>query len=130
MLLVDSTIYIDLLRAGRDPVVELTSWVETGQLLCCGIIRCEVLRGIRTPRVKARMKELFDIAADAPFTPEVWARTAELAWKLDRAGIVLPLSDLAIGTCALVHDAEIVSTEAHFGRIPGLRTRGAIPIAP
>jgi predicted nucleic acid-binding protein len=127
MMLVDSTVYIDLMRAGQDPVSTAAPWVETGQLLCCGIIRCEVLRGIIDPEIHARMKELFDIAMDVPLTLELWQKTAELAWNLDRNGVVIPLTDLAIASCALSRNADVVTTDSHFRRVPGLRTRAAIP---
>ena len=128
MLLVDSTVYINQIRAGRDPVSTVAPWVETGQLLCCGIIRCEVLRGITDRGVHARMKEFFDLVVDIPLTTGLWQETADLAWSLDRKGVVIPLTDLAIASCALGHGAEVVTTDSHFRRIPGLRTRATIPI--
>jgi predicted nucleic acid-binding protein len=127
VLLVDSTVYMDLIRSGRDPVATLAPWVETGQLLCCGIIRCEVLRGIRTPGILARMRELFEIVVDVPLTAEIWRQTGDLAWGLDRAGTALPLTDLAIASCARSRDADLVTSDPHFQRIPGLRVSAAIP---
>ena len=127
MLLVDSTVYIDQIRAGRDPVSAVAPWVEAGQLLCCGIIKCEVLRGITDHGVHARMKEFFDLAVDIPLTTRLWQETADLAWRLDRKGVVIPLTDLAIASCAFGHGAEVVTTDSHFRRIPGLRTRTSIP---
>ena len=58
MYLVDSTIYIDLLRARRDPVQVLRPWLARDEVLASGVVRCEVLRGIVDRRVHERMSEL------------------------------------------------------------------------
>ncbi len=60
VLLVDSTLYIDLLRARQDPVEVLKPWLLRDEVLCCGVIRCEVLRGILSEKVHERMKALFE----------------------------------------------------------------------
>jgi predicted nucleic acid-binding protein len=69
------------------------------------------------------MKEFFDLAVDIPLATELWQETADLARSLDRTGMVIPLTDLAIASCALRHGAELVTTDSHFRRIPGLRAR-------
>jgi hypothetical protein len=43
-MLVDSTIYIDLLRHGEDIPFILRPSLLSGQLFVCGVIRAEVLR--------------------------------------------------------------------------------------
>jgi hypothetical protein len=43
-MLVDSTIYIDLLRRGEDVRYVLRSSLLSGQLFVCGVVRVEVLR--------------------------------------------------------------------------------------
>ena len=44
--LVDSTVYIDWMRAGLNPVRMLAPWLRSGALAGCGIVRAEVLRGM------------------------------------------------------------------------------------
>ena len=58
---------------------------------------------------------------------ELWSDVAETAWALDRKGAVLPLTDIAIGVCALNAGAEVVTVDAHFKRIPGLKIRRDLP---
>ena len=94
-LLVDSPIYIDELRARRDPAESFHEALRAGRLLTCGIIRCEVLRGIVKPNVQAKMRDLFRLIQVCALDETLWSEAAELAWKLDRRGIVLPLPDLA-----------------------------------
>lgn len=46
-VLVDSTYYIGLAREGRDPLRELAVLGAQRDLATCGVVRCEVARGIR-----------------------------------------------------------------------------------
>jgi predicted nucleic acid-binding protein len=127
LLLVDSSIYIDLLRAGRSPVEELRSAFEKGGLLTCGIIMLEVLRGVMNKRVHAWMEELFREMTACPLDDRLWCDAADLAWGLDRRGIVLPVPDLAIASCALRAGAVVVSRDPHFRQVPELSILESLP---
>jgi predicted nucleic acid-binding protein len=127
MLLVDSTFYIDLLRARRDPVEVLKPWLLRDEVLACGIVRCEVLRGIVSRNVHERMKALFEVLPTMQTDEATWERTAELAWNLDRRGVILPLTDLAIAASAIGAGAAVVSTDEHFRWVPELRVLSALP---
>jgi predicted nucleic acid-binding protein len=96
-------------------------------MFTCGVIRVEVLRGAVKPAVRTELGELFNALRDIPFTAGVWDRTEALAWQLDWAGTVLPLSDLMIAACALHVGATVVSTDPHYGQVPGLTVRGTLP---
>lgn len=127
MMLVDSTVYIDLLRQRQDPRAELAQLLRTGGLSCCEIIRLEVLRGIIAPAFRTEMEEFFEVVPVLPLNAAVWHRALELGWTLDRKGEVLPLTDLLIAACALHHGAALVSSDRHFARIPGLKLWKNLP---
>src|SRR5690606_25120455 len=59
--LVDSAAYIDLMRAGEDPRQVLAPLLRSGRLYNCGVVRAEVLRGIRIEKHYAQMEQFFDI---------------------------------------------------------------------
>jgi len=125
--MIDSSTYIDWMRSGRNPVRILRPFVQAGLLVSCGLVRVEVVRGIVKPAVKAEMDGLFDAIREVPATPALWSRVSELAWRLDRKGIVLPVSDLIIGECAIFENATLVSSDAHFTEIPDLKLAEALP---
>jgi len=56
-----------------------------------------------------------------PSSNAVWERATQLAWSLDRRGMVLPAQDLLIAACALQAHAAVLTLDAHFEQIPGLR---------
>ena len=120
-VLVDSTIFIDWMRRGHSPVVRLAPHLSSGGVVTCGVVRAEVLRGVVHARVHAEIETLFDLMPVIDTTGSIWRAVADLAWKLDRRGRVLPVTDLVIAACARSIHAEVVSLDHHFGEIPGIR---------
>jgi len=105
----------------------LRPWLIAGQLWTCGVIRAEVLRGVRLPRIKSDLNDLFDAMAEVPTDAGLWRATADLAWELDRRGTILPLTDLIIAACALQVGAPVVTLDGYFSLVPGLQTRRDLP---
>jgi len=127
VLLIDSTVYIDLLRARRDPVEALQPWLARDEVLSCGVIRCEVLRGILSKKVHEHMKALFDVLHTVDTDQVTWDRTVDLAYALDRRGVVLPVTDLLIAVCAIRTGATIISADEHFRQVPDLAVLQTLP---
>jgi predicted nucleic acid-binding protein len=125
-MLVDSTIYIDLLRRGEDILYVLKPSLLGGQLFVCGVIRMEVLRGIRSRGMRDELSDFFDVMTEVPTDRRIWREATNLAWTLDRRGTVLPLTDLVIASCALAVGTAVVTTDPHFSRIPGLKVKKSL----
>jgi predicted nucleic acid-binding protein len=122
-VLIDSNVYIDLLRQRLDPALELTRRVSQLDLATCGMVRMEVLRGIRIEKVRARMAAFLDVTQNVPTDDRIWAEATELAWTLDRRGRVLPAQDILIACCARRIGAAVLTMDAHFSDVPDLRVR-------
>jgi predicted nucleic acid-binding protein len=122
-MLIDATIYLELLRRGEDLRFILKPYLIANQLFTCGVVRAEVLRGIRSVELRDEVSELFDLMIEVPTGSQAWKAVALMAWTLDRRGIVLPLTDIAIGCCALDAGTTVVTSDPHFSRIPGLKTK-------
>src|SRR5215216_6586863 len=120
VILVDSATYIDLMRAGHDPRQVLLLAMMAGELYNCGIVRAEVLRGMRQPRELADMEEFFNIVPEVPTDPKLWQKVSEIGWKLGRKGKWPPVTDLAIAACAMRVGATLISPDGHFEGIEGL----------
>ena len=120
MVLVDSSIYIDLLRRGQDPVAELAARFEATEIIGCDVVRCEVLRGIIRPKAKSYLADFFDLLIHVIMDARAWKETEQLAWNLDRAGKILPLTDVIIAVCALRAEAAVLTRDHHFALIPQL----------
>jgi len=120
-VLVDSNIYIGLLRRHCDPAAELGAWIGEGNIATCGIVRVEVERGLKFEKIRRRMAAFFDLMIAVPTSNQVWQATTDLAWKLDRMGRKLPTQDILIAVSAMKSDGVVLSDDAHFRWIPGLK---------
>jgi predicted nucleic acid-binding protein len=123
LILLESSIYIGWLRQKRSPALLLENRTRSGEIATCGIVRAEVLRGVVDPAAKNDLSAFFDLLPEIPTTSAVWHGATELAWELDRKGIVLPLPDLVVAACALSMKATVITTDAHFAKIPKLKLR-------
>ncbi len=120
-VLVDSSFYIHLLRRGQDPLRALALTAVARDLAVCGVVRCEVGRRLRERRVLQRFEAFWDVMICEPTEERLWDLVAETLWQLDRKGLTLPLPDVVIGCCARQVGAVVLTTDAHFSFIPGIR---------
>jgi predicted nucleic acid-binding protein len=95
-------------------------WAGERNLATCGMVRVEVLRGIISPKVHHKTTIFLDAMINVPSNARLWNAAADLAWQLDRQGIVIPGTDLVIAACALRIGAAVLTSDLHFSRIDGL----------
>jgi predicted nucleic acid-binding protein len=120
-ILVDSNVYIDLINRRLDPIQVLGEWAGTNDLVTCGMVRLEVLRGLRNPKARQRISSFMDIMINVRTDAAFWPDATDLAWRLDRRGRVIPGTDIIIAACALRNSAAVLTSDAHFRFIEGLR---------
>src|SRR5688500_18853646 len=121
VVLVDSSVFIRLMREGRDPARELVERAGETDLATCGMVRMEVLRGMRVPKAKRALEGFFDAMRYVPSDAGLWQDATNLAWRLDREDWTLPLQDVFIAACALRIDAAVITFDKHFHAIASLR---------
>lgn len=119
-VLVDSNVLIDVIRNYGDPAPVLLGWAGNRNLATCGMVRVEVLRGVVSRKAHRSTSDFFDVMINVPCGGPLWNDAADLAWRLDRKGIVIPGTDVVIAACAMRIGAAILTSDAHFGRIDGL----------
>ncbi len=122
-VLIDSNVYIDLLRAKKDVLASLYEWAEPRDrnLAICGMIRVEVLRGMKSLKAYQSISMMMDVMINVPSDNRLWSEATELAWNMDRKGIVIPGPDLIIAASALRLGATVMTSDAHFSKVDGLR---------
>ena len=119
-ILVDSNVFISLMKHRGDPAPWLYRWAGFRNLAICGMVRVEVLRGVKSPKVYRRLNEFMDVMVNVPASNRLWEDAAALAWKLDRKGLVIPGTDVVIAASAMAIGAAVLTSDAHFKRIEGL----------
>ena len=129
LILPDSNIYISILRAGGDPFRDFAAGIDEHdwEFATCGMVMLEVCRGLRDPGLLKRFRERFAVMIFIPTTNQIWERAGQLAWSLDRQGRVLPAQDILIAAHALTTNAIVLTGDAHFSEIPGLKLLKNLP---
>lgn len=116
--LVDSNVFIALTRRDED----VAQWLggQLDDIYTCGMVRLEVLRGIKDPRQRDEMASFFNVLCNVPTDNRLWDQAAELGWELDRRGLIIPGPDILIAACALRAGVPVMTADKHFDDIPGL----------
>jgi predicted nucleic acid-binding protein len=125
-VLVDSCWYIQHLREQRDPMRELLPIATVRDVATCGIVRCEVARGMRDPALLRKFQARLDVMLYVPTDNKLWLEVETMLWQLGRQGITLPLQDVVIATCARRIGAVVLTHDHHFHQIPGIRVTDRI----
>ena len=79
------------------------------------------LRGITNPKTYRSISDFMDVMVNVPSDGRLWNDALDLAWKMDRLGNVIPRTDAVIAASALRLGAAVMTSDAHFSRIDGLR---------
>ena len=120
-LMVDSSFWIGLARQKRDPLAFLNAASHGRELAICGVVRCEVARGVRLESALVRLQEFWDVMVYVPTDNAIWSDVEKLLWQMDRAGLQIPLPDAVIACCAQRIGAAVLTFDRHFREIPGLQ---------
>jgi len=89
-------------------------------LVTCGVVKAEVLRGVRSLQARDRLEGLFSVMRYVQTSRRLWDEAWQLAWSLDRRGRVIPLTDIVIAACAIREGAHVLTSDRHFRAVPGL----------
>lgn len=120
MILIDSCVYISILRNKQDPAKSFARLSQEADLATCGVVRCEVLRGALSPKIHASLTAYLNCQIYLPTLNHVWEATERLTWEMDRKGLIIPLTDTIIAATALLANARVLTADRHFEKVPGL----------
>lgn len=120
-VLADSSFYIATMRQKQDPLKALAVAGGTRDLAICGVVRCEVGRALKHENTLKKFQQIWDVMINVPTDNRLWAEVERLLWRLDREGVTISLTDAVIACCAIRIDAVVLTYDADFWRIPGVR---------
>ncbi len=111
MILVDSTVVITFLRT-QD--ARLLALFQTHQASVTGVVRAEILSGVRDATERVRTVTALDgfLQTDIPYS--LWDRIGRHRELLRSVGVNLPFNDIVLATLAIHCDVEIWSRDRHF----------------
>lgn len=116
-LLVDTSVWVDYLRAGDPALVEeLDGYLDRESVLMCGPVIAELLAGTQPDDREDVWLALGNLPW-AELDQVSWRQAGELANDLRRSGVSVSLTDVTIAVAAVNADAELWSRDADFARI-------------
>ena len=120
LVLPDSSLFITLMRLGFDPAETLLAHYDSTSLATCGMVRVEVMRGMRSSLAQRNLWAFLDVMINVPTTNSLWDQAARLGQRLARHGVTLKGPDLIIATCALHVGAAVATLDSDFQHVPDL----------
>ena len=122
-ILLDTTAYVGFKR-DLNEVVEVITSAE--QIFFSPIVLGELMFGFRNgTKFEKNMQELnqfldHEAVALVPIVKVTSDRYSRIATQLKRQGTPIPTNDLWIAAQTMEHGAELISSDRHFEKVPGL----------
>lgn len=120
-VMIDSSAFIGLIKKGFDPAMVLGMHFDPSDLHICGMVRVEVLRGLRGDKMARHISNFMDVLCNVPTDNKRWEEAAALGRKLGGLGVTMHGPDLVISACAFHVGATVVTHDSDFTRVPGLQ---------
>ena len=111
MVLVDTTVVIVYLRT-RD--LRLFSLFQAHTAAVTGIVRAEVLSGVRSPAELLQTPIVLDTFVQVDFPHTLWDRVGSNRAALRSSGLSVPFNDVVLATLAIELGVEVWSRDRHF----------------
>ncbi|MBC8009705.1 MAG: PIN domain-containing protein [Burkholderiales bacterium] len=119
-ILVDSSVYIRLMRQRLDPVAVLFEHYDTVNLVTCGMVQLEVLRAIRDIRTRERLERFMATMHLIPSDERLWRSAITLAARSSLDGHPISEANALKAASALRKGASVLTRDSDFLRVPGL----------
>lgn len=126
--LLDTNILSDMMRypegAAAQRFIEVVKKKPGARFCTSVVVQCELLFGIRRrthPRWQTHYERVLESVDVLPLEPDVCIHYAALRTLLGSAGAPIGPNDALIAAHALAANATLVSADAEFLRVPGLR---------
>ena len=123
MILVDTSVWIDVLRDRQGDVVESFRKKTYGEILVLSrFTQLELLQGAKSGDEWKLLEHYLSTQFYLEATEKTWSDAARIFFELRRKGITVRSSiDCCIAQVALEHDALLLHKDADFDRIASIR---------
>ena len=126
--LLDTNILSDMMRLPEGRAAQQLrarlSDDQTAQMCTSVVVQCELLFGLRRrthPRWQTHYQRVLESVDVLPLESDTAAHYAQIRTTLELAGTPIGANDTLIAAHALALGATLVSGDAEFQRVPGLR---------
>jgi predicted nucleic acid-binding protein len=116
--LVDTTVWVAYLR-GLDVSLKdrLGALVREDRVLMSEIVLTEILRGAKSDKEYAVLREDFLALPQLEVTRGVWETAWHTAYHLRKRGVTVPLADALIASVCIHYQCSLIHADKHFNLI-------------
>ena len=116
LVLIDSSAWILALRPNGSTQAQalVGELLEHDRAATAGMIMAELLQGARNEGEYQDLSSELGSLHYLPFPEEEWKLVAQLGYRLIRAGLKVPMSDLIIARLAIKHCCLLLHADRHF----------------
>ena len=120
-VLVDTSAWILALKIGPADRVRgiIDGLLSAGRIAIIPIIRLELLGGTMSQAEFQRLDRRLGALHQLALAKAEWDESAALAFKLRRAGLTVPYTDIIIAAAAILHGLPLIHADRHFDLIAG-----------
>jgi len=111
VILTDTSVVIVYAR-GKD--AKLNALMPTLPLAICGVVRAELLCGVRDAAHRGHLLSLLSPFQHIPIAEAIWDAVDDNLARLRLNGLTVPFPDLIIATLAIESGIEVWARDAHF----------------
>ena len=121
-VLVDTSILVEYFRGKNLEIIDLVKeLIINHRIVLCGIVFSELLAGVRTRNDQELIEQAIDALDYAEVSRSNWIMAGEMASKLRKHGIKVPMTDLILAAIAIENSYELLTKDSHFDKIPELK---------
>lgn len=118
MKLVDTSAWVEYLRAGNSKVAEnVEALILSDEAAWCDMVMLELWNGARGQEEKRKLAELSATAPRLETTTQVWEFAHRLAVRCRDKGKTMPVADILVAACAAYHEVDLEHKDSHFNEI-------------
>jgi predicted nucleic acid-binding protein len=116
LVLIDSSAWILALRPKGSPQAQrlVGELLEHDRAATAGMILAELLQGARNEGEYQDLSSELGSLHYLPFADEDWRPISQLGYRLIRAGLKIPITDIIIAHLAIKHRCMLLHADRHF----------------
>jgi hypothetical protein len=121
-VVIDTSVWIPALeRENSAEKKQVDELLADDAVVMVGLILVELLRGCRNEDDFTRFRQRLEPIPLLESGLATWSLAGRLLFELARRGQTIPMPDAIIAAHVLQGGHEILTTDEHFSRVPGLR---------
>jgi len=112
--LIDTAVWVLYFRGEKDIEDKVQSIILEDRAATTEIIILEILRGARSQKEYDQLKSDLKALHLLQLNEAIWERSYQMGFKLRKAGINVPLTDILIAVIAGYHQCSLIHRDKHF----------------